>query len=493
MKLKTDKITTLLMGIYVFIMVVIVGNAMVLGASEQGYFILGCLSVIQILCALLIIKNTEGTIITISGIFVVFLYVFHTGQLFLNVFFKSYSYAKINFLEFVGEEEFFYSTVFSLAIITAIVVGIGLGNGLQAKKNVHCFLSKYIRKLVHLKKDRKKMMVVGWFLIITTLPFHAKAAYGQILLTSSGNYFDTFEYQISGIMYTYTQFMLVGITLVMLGYAEKKVKLTIIYLVTVVYFCWTMLSGGRGRAVIAIVFFTLLYLKLIKITLIKLIPFVIVGYVGLSALSIISIARNEGAITWDVLMRGFENSGSPLLRVLDEFGGTQYTMTLTMQEIPANFNYQYGSSYLLSLFSVIPNVAGIFTEINNDAIFYLKYSQNYMGGSIIAELYANFGYFFIIPAMLIGIFVSKLSRVFEKSLSGKQYMIIPFLTLLVTGVMWWVRDSAPSILRNPIWAAIYLEILLNIYDEIFRKKEKNEKDSNYNRCIANGRGRKNYS
>ena len=68
-------------------------------------------------------------------------------------------------------------------------------------------------------------------------------------------------------------------------------------------------------------------------------------------------------------MKGFENSGSPVLRALEEFGGTQYTMALTMENIPSNFQYRFGSSYLLSLASILPNVGGIFTEINNAAFF----------------------------------------------------------------------------------------------------------------------------
>lgn len=468
MNLKVDKMITFLMASYVTMMTCMIVVAVCCGASQYGYFVIGCLSCIHIIFALLLIKKVEGTIITISGIFVVFLYVFHMGQFFLNVFFENYVYAKTNFLELIGIEEFYYSSVFSMVIITAIVIGIVLGNNLKATQKISSFLSKYKSHSFSQIVNKRKMIVVGWFLILTTAPFHMRSAYGQILLTSAGNYFDAFEYQMSGIMYTYTQFMLVGITLIMLGYADKKLKLVCVYLVTVAYFCWTMLSGGRGRAVIAIVFFTLLYLKLIKISLIKLIPFAVAGYIGLIALSVISVARNEGAITLNVLLEGFENSGSPFFRVLEEFGGTQYTMALTMENIPKNFQYRFGSSYLLSLVSVLPNVGGIFTKLNNTAFFFDGYAQNYMGGSIIAELYANFGYFFLIPAILIGIFISKLSNAFEKAIHKKTYILIPFMTLLFTGSMWWVRDTVSSIWRNFLWAAIYLEILFKIYNELFR-------------------------
>ncbi len=492
MRLKIDKVTIYLLSVYVFNMVAIIGASVLMGSSQQGYLAIGCLSCIHVVCALLLLRRAEGTIITISGIFVIFLYVFHMGQFFLNVFCPNYVYAKTNFLELVGAEKFFYSSVFSMAIITTIVIGIIWGNGFKTNQVVHTFLSKYRRRSLSYEFDKRKMIVVGWFLLFTTAPFHIRAAYGQILLTSSGNYFDAFEYQISGTMYAYTQFMLVGITLLMLGYAEKKIKLACVYLITVAYFCWTMLSGGRGRAVIAIVFFTLLYLKLIKISLIKLVPFAIAGYVGLITLSIISVVRNEGAITLNVLLKGFENSGSPVLRALEEFGGTQYTMALTMENIPSNFQYRFGSSYLLSLASILPNVGGIFTEINNAAFFYNGYAQNYMGGSIIAEIYANFGYLFFIPAILIGIFVSKFSNAFEKAVDKKRYLLIPFMTLLFTGTMWWVRDTVSSIWRNFIWAAVYLEILFKIYDELFGRRGRNEEDSYSNWDIKNRWCRKNH-
>src|SRR5699024_2470546 len=140
----------------------------------------------------------------------------------------------------------------------------------------------------------------------------------------------------------------------------------------------------------------------------------------------------------------------------------------------------------------LPNVGGIFTEINNAAFFYKGYAQNYMGGSIIAEIYANFGYLFFIPAILIGIFVSKFSNAFETAVDKKRYLLITFMTLLFTGTMWWVRDTVSSIWRNFIWAAVYLEILFKIYDELFGRRGRNEEDSYSNWDIKNRWCRKNH-
>ena len=85
MRLKIDKVTIYLLSVYVFNMVAIIGASVLMGSSQQGYLAIGCLSCIHVVCALLLLRRAEGTIITISGIFVIFLYVFHMGQFFLNV------------------------------------------------------------------------------------------------------------------------------------------------------------------------------------------------------------------------------------------------------------------------------------------------------------------------------------------------------------------------------------------------------------------------
>lgn len=478
MKLKVNKSSIMILTLYVCITLNVLWIVIVLENSETGYWALSFLTVVHIITALLLIKSEGQKIISVSGIFIIFLYVFHTGQLILYSFFKNYRYAKVNFVEYTGKKLFFYSSAISIFIITMIVIGIAIGDRLFSRT-----LAPITRKKVTVTE--RKLKVVGWFIVLTTFPFHFKVAYNQIILAMQGNYFDVFEYQISGILYAYTQFFLIGVSLLMVAYAKKKWKLTSIYLTTVLYFCWTMLAGSRGRAVIAIVFFTLLYLKLIGITVIKLIPFVIVGYIGLIGLSIISVARDSGGITLAVLMEGFKSAGSPILRILEEFGGTQYTVALSVREVPSNVSYQGGSSYILGLMSVLPNIGGVLAEVNNRALFYSQYFQDYMGGSIIAELYTNFGYLFPVPAMIIGIFVGKLSNIFEKAIQKKMYTVIPFLALLINGIMWWVRDSVASIIRNPIWGYFYLVILFKIYDEIYRGKY-NEKCVNNNWSITNG-------
>lgn len=486
MKLKVNKISTVIAALYACITLNVLWIALVLESRETGYCVLSILTIVHFMIALLLIKSEGQKIISVSGIFIVFLYVFHTGQLIVYSLFKNYKYAKTNYIEYTGKNLFFYSSIISILVITMIVVGIIIGDKIFIKTQNSVWLGKKATI------SNRKLKIVGWFIVLTTFPFHFKVAYNQIILAMQGNYFDVFEYQISGILYAYTQFFLIGVSLLMVAYAKKKWKLTSIYLTTVLYFCWTMLAGSRGRAVIAIVFFTLLYLKLIGITVIKLIPFVIVGYIGLIGLSIISVARDSGGITLAVLMEGFKSAGSPILRILEEFGGTQYTVALSVREVPSNVSYQGGSSYILSLMSVLPNIGGVLAEVNNRALFYSQYFQDYMGGSIIAELYTNFGYLFPVPAMIIGIFVGKLSNIFEKAIQKKVYVVIPFLALLINGIMWWVRDSVASIIRNPIWGYFYLVILFKIYDEIYRGKY-NEKCVNNNWSVTDGGSRKNNS
>ncbi len=447
-----------------------VAGSLLIGCSDTGYTFLGCFCVLHVIVACIIVYKTNGTLISFAGAMTAFLYLFHTGQLYLYALFPNYQFGGESLVSFVGTELFYRSTIYSVAIITFLVLGMGIAALLKPISIKNQMLKKCMVTCKTFDEDKLKLRIGGIVVTAIALPVHAMVSYQRIQAAAAGNYFDALDVGISGITSEIMAFLVVGITMLMLGYSNKKVVFNGIYIAAVAFYCWTMLSGGRGQQVIAIVYFTLLYIKVVKPSKWVMLLLFALGYVGLMALEVIAQTRDYGVITWDVISNGIRSAGMPLLSALEEFGWTQYTMALTMETIPEKIDFYYGESYIKVWASLLPNIGGIFTEINQEALYHMRFAKNYMGGSIIGELYANFGAFFFIPATCIGVVMGKVSLAFERYFKKGQYLLIPFLSLFMTGAMWWVRDVVATVVRSPIWCAIALVIGYRFVEWLFNKK-----------------------
>ncbi len=387
-------------------------------------------------------------IITFANIYLICLFIFHFGQVVINGIALDYTYKKLSVLEALGSSLYTRATFYSLAffIICSITILI-----IESR----IVIENCVDTSIQSNNINKQLFLLGFVIFCISFPVNLWISVQSLNAIASGNYFDTFEVPISGIQSAISSFLIIGIILIMLSLSKKNFALFTVYLLSVAYFAWTMLSGGRGKAVIAIVLLTYIFFKETKVTWWKILLFLTAAFFGMYMLSAISLIRDTGAITLSSISNVSKTLNNPFFSTLDEFGSTLQTVGWSMRWAKNHF-FRCGLTYLESLLSIFPNFGGIFESINKDAVFTIQLQEAYIGGSVIGEAYFNFGYLGIFMAVPIGVLIGIISNKLDFLFKMKSYYEIAYYVMPCYEALWWIRDSFQSMCRNVVWAALLI-------------------------------------
>lgn len=462
MKIRIGRDKMLLIMIYVLCSALGIMVGYYIRNTEFVVGWLGIITLINFVYAELLIYKFSEKILSFANIFVVFLYLFHFGHVFILLFDQDHYFSNLDLEVLLGHNYFILSELFSLLFVTFCVTGV-----VWKLEKKHSFQFQEIERCQIYNKN--KLMFTGVFVILISFPIHLRISLQQIQMTAAGDYFDSFNINVSGLQSAISSFLVMGIIMIMLVFHKNRVILFVVYGISVIYYAWTMMSGGRGHAVIAIMLLTFVLLKLIKISVWKLIALFFVAYFVMKCLTAIAQIRNFGDINLEKVVSSMREVENPIVSTFEEFGGTQYTVGLVLKHSESN-QYAFGTTYIESLVSILPNINGIFTEINKNAIFTLQLNEAYIGGSIIGESYYNFGIFGFVVAYIIGVLVGKISVNVERVIEEKSYNLLAYYVMPCFGVIWWIRDSFNSVCRNSIWAWLFIMFFYYIYDHIIKKE-----------------------
>ena len=159
----------------------------------------------------------------------------------------------------------------------------------------------------------------------------------------------------------------------------------------------------------------------------------------------------------------FSLDNNIILGTLDEFGGTIYTVTIAIKEIPSNIDFNFGMSYIESLATIGINIGGILDYVNYDIEFTRQLLTRYtFGGSYIGELYYNFGYFGVFFSSLIGLFVAKCSSYLENAMKSNDILSIGIGIMMMYSILIWTRSYCNILVRNIVWA-VFLIYLVKLF------------------------------
>jgi oligosaccharide repeat unit polymerase len=337
------------------------------------------------------------------------------------------------------------------------------------------------------KKVKNYIQMYPEFIIATTLPIHMILTFRKIIAMMKGTYFDTFEVGEPGIVAAYSNFFIIGIVLFMLKYRDSFKKVAYTYIATCGYLVMTMLTGSRGKGVIYIIFFTWLACKLLNIRSMKIKKkhIIIAGAIvvlGLAFLSAVSTLRDSGQMDPIHMAKEMVSRNNIVGSTLEEFGGTLYTVAAVKTDVPKYTDHRYGMTYLESLACILPDLGGRFSEINHNAVFLNHFQSDYLGGSIIGEMYFNFGEYGILVAAVLGFIMAAISRRIEYALKNKKYMEFACYVMVFTNSLWWVRDCFNTMCRNVVWAIAYIHVMNFILKKYNEKKsgKANEKNASNN-------------
>ena len=181
----------------------------------------------------------------------------------------------------------------------------------------------------------------------------------------------------------------------------------------------------------------------------------------LMLLPLIGATRNTALTDLDLRKIGeaYETIGSPVFSLLSETGGSAATVAWTMELVPAEREFGWGSSYATSATSVVPNLVGgthVSTEksLSSWLVWRVSPENAAIGGGIgfsaLAELYLNFGFLVgSVVALGLGALMGWANLQFER------YRYDPVVSaagaVLLTFLPMYARSDSSMLFRPLLW------------------------------------------
>lgn len=410
-----------------------------------------------------VLRKVKYKIISFFVVFLLVLYLFNFGQVFLYGFFPDYKTTKINYL-FPESDSIKKALLFCYWIINLYVLG-----GIYVKK-----ANKQIRTV-----SRRKYNKITLIFMIVFFPLQLFYIYRLMTLSSSLGYDEALHNGFSGVFVQLASLYLIGFSMLLYGTKHNKKINTIVYILEMFFIVFSMLSGSRIYAVSSALVISLIYFSNKKISARKIMILVFLAFVLMQFVSAISIVRNMNGFDFKlVLQYMLKLENNVLFMFLEEFGCSIYSVILPIEQVPSHVNYGLGISYFSSIPLFMVNIPGLNIQHFMESACFINYLQGTkaLGGNIIGELYFNFGFYFSIPiAFVIGIIVGKVSRRMSYLLTIKTYNLsLALITMISFSMIVWIRDYFSVLIRPIIWGSMVIFIFDLIIKNVGGKKNESK-------------------
>lgn len=425
----------------------------------MSFFIVCILSLIVQIC---ILKKLNIKLFSLTGMFLVFSYLFHFGQ--VPLYCINYDFKILNLLTWGGSTLLCKALEYSLFICLMMFVGVIL----TAKKTYIGKASLNVNTDLQLS-DTNNLKRIGFVLLALTLPIEL---YLKILLFVKGTtygYLQVFSNPASGVSTYFGSLYLVAVFLLMIAYKDKIIIAKAIYILTFLLNSIYMLSGSRSTPLITILIISFFYIRCVSKFSFKLVLKVVIG--GLLLLFLLNVIRDfrtEGINNFNIF-RNYNNN--IFLSFFEEMGSTLYSVIIPIKNVsePA-----LGATYLKAFSEILINFGGTL----NNWVYSSRYMNNFYGlsgygGSFIGELYYNFLQYGIFVSPLIGIFINSISNKIEKSIELEKYYDIAMLFPVFSAAIWWNRDYFASFIRPLFWTYFIIWLLKQLLLKKVAKVTKN--------------------
>lgn len=461
LKITKKKLYIIVATITIMLVYNTVLNIVFAGNYHEWMQLLAVVIVLLYIYDIFIMSIEKIKILSLVFFFITLSYVFHFGQVFLNAFFTDYTYISSNYLTIYTKELTKEALLFSLNIIQIVNSGVIIFNNNKSYEK---------RKLLHFNNiSPRQMKFMGWIICLLTVPFKVIYTLTAITIVQNESYLESAVAGYSGVFIQIGNFCIIGFVLLLLSYSNNIKRATIILCGELVFFLWTMMSGGRIYAVVGIIILCYCYFLIVKkVNFKNFIFLMLLGYLFLQVITIITELRMTTNFNVVTLMAELINpSNNFILRLLDEFGATQYTVIVTLAEVPDYLEYYLGQSYVKAWALAGVNIGGILAQIKEEIQYTYLFSRQYsFGGSYIGELYYNFGYYAYVFAPFVGMFVAKLSNSVEFYLKNRQYINFSLLIMPMWATLQWVRGYFDGFSRATIWGAAFILVLYAVVRRI---------------------------
>lgn len=420
--------------------------------------IIGFITIIQVILTFLVYIMMKIDFFSLSGSFTWLNYLFHLSQPIIKAVSPTYDF-NFDVSLYVFPDAFIESLKYSFLMVIMVSSGI-----LMFK----CFENETVQKQYKLSKlSTESLFKIGALIFTLTFPIEAYIQLSKVLVANNSGYLATYDISISGIIGFITNFSLVGIITMILGSRDDFKRGSTIMVLYSIFYVITMFSGGRMWQVIKLLLVFYYYMKTynIKVTKRNLTILMILGYFGAGFMSAVADFRsydfqNNSAVFQIIKDVSINN---PIFNIIEEFGGSIYTVALTIQKTAFEIPFSMGRQFLANFVSILPNLNEAFTRINLESNFVLLLNTQALGGSFVGEMYYSFHYLATVPAFLIGVLIQFITNRIERGLKNNDYHFIIYSILLQYSFVSWVRGSSAIFYRNTIFGVIAVYIITTFF------------------------------
>ncbi len=466
LKVSKEKFVSIIIFIFTILIELCIANEYSFDSRDSLMTYYSWVVVMNIVLEIIILKACNERIISFFFFFVIFLYLFHFGQVLMEGIFVDYEYDYVNYIQYyMTNMESLQKSLNVSNLVTSFTFLGGLmatNNKFEPYKSSNALSdiadNEFIRLSVH---------SVAVLLCVGFLPFRLYIDVRQIIAAIGQGYFGAINVSVPGIFDSFASIWYVALILLYATTMNKKKKLYIL-LATIVYLGIKMLTGNRGHETVVLVsmFIIIIYQKG-KMSLKKWLKYIVIVYVALIALDLVYSFRVQGISyflsNWKILVSE-TTSNNILLETIGTFGETLYTPYLMFEQISMGvLKTEFMGTFLKSIVSIIPDAFGIFSKINDAAILgKIIKTSHAIGGSYVAELYYNFQGIYLLATTLLGMVWMKLSRRVEYAIQYERYDILAYSLPWLVHLLWWTRDSVGNYTRNVLWQILITWIILSI-------------------------------
>lgn len=405
--------------------------------------------VFQIICW----KTLGHRLISFYFSFIVIYYLFHFGQIFITGLFPTYQLDYLNYVTTYMNNQFLGKTInLCITVINCFYLG-GLLVSSNNKKN--SYLSNYTYRDV----AKKLFFFLLPLRIVVDLVLMMVAMYlGYYGVLAVNEKIPGIIAVLAGMWYA-----IIPLYYLSLKNSNNNKKCNMYCILVLLYLCATMLTGGRGHQVVAIISLMIVVLLTSKrINLKMLSKYAMYSLIGVVFIDIIYSMRETSISQFLNDFGSFTESTSKsniIVETIGTFGETIYTPYLVIEQFGHEIKPFFGEAFLKSIVSIWPDIFHSFKTINNEAI-YTKVldTESAIGGSFAGEMYYNFGSLYPLPSIFFGALFQKLSSKIVSSLTTKHYIQAYLPVVIFALSLWWIRDCIGNLTRQIVWmiALMYL-------------------------------------
>lgn len=455
---------------FFFVNILIVLFSVVAG---ENLTLLSIASVIQlVLCINLVYKSTK-TLISLGPIFIILIFLFHSGYTYLLLWGRP-----LSMISSVSIPSYIKAQIFTQLCLMSITLGyVNNYKRIRLKKRVVNYDIKLITRIVTLV-----------FLISFPVKAYCSIIFETQVVYSDGYLavFEAYNTPFLRLLNLIQEFCLPSFLLMMVLRKDKKQFVSICFILVVLMLAAGMFSGRRSVAICNLLAVFLMYFTVVKtISKKEILIYLSLAFLMLTILPVINTMRslqgdNGAGISMELAKAAGdlnEDLEIPFSSFFKEFGGSVLSLYSVMDLFSrlGDFHYNMGLSYVLSPFNAVPKVRMWFDniELYHNSLFYVDFLRSYpeyrhiqYGGSILGELYYNFGWFGFLFIFFVGKFVAYVDKLLSSLRNNNAVSLFAlFVILSLPRIIFWPRDYYSS-----LYAGLYLIFYIFIF--IFLRKKR---------------------